>query len=936
VLAKPNAVPGQSVHGGPKTKHVIPPWTALAVAGLTLAAFGLRIFHLDATGLWADELATVQFATMPLGPLLSALAAHEPHPPFYYLLIKVLQRALQDNDLIIRLPSAVASTMIVPATFGLARRIVGSIPGLVAAGLVALSPFLVWYGQEARVYAILALFSVIATYRLWIALTNNSVRAWALYALALALTIETHYFAMAVVGLHGVAILAWPMSRREKRRGVLALAAGVATFVPWLIYARHLSTRGWMQPVTLGEAVRRTLWAYSVGTSVTPEQGWLFSAPLIVASVLGVFWLVTARDQSARLGGLLLAGSTLAPLALSCGLGIVTHNGTYIERYVIGGTPTYLALAAIGVAGLLVAPWRVAWPSAASGLSSLKTPARTARLIPFAMMVAGSALLIAIVGADGISLKQHYFDVHFSKEDLRGAANYIDARAAPSDLVIGAPARVELFHRYTRLSMPTLISPANWDEARLNRQVADSGGTRQIWLLPASDASDAVLKSWLDAHAYRLDGRWFGIAPMLSWFEDTDPSMTPTQISFDSTKYPILSVSRTGLGVSTYAGERIIKLAFEWRALRKAEQLTLAMRLVDSRGRIVAEVDRPFSSLSDSWTPGDGNQIERSALRAPADLPGGQYFLRVATSDTAGSLIVRSQNGASSEWTVGEITLPKPVSVNPGLVKATRIDNATVGTDLRLIGHEPVPPVPAGGRTTVVLHWQAIAPNAFSPGVLGATRVGLRNSSGGAPPEAATLAGAPTRAEGLLRDAREIRVPSSTPPGTYDLVLWGISPTRPQITLGTIQVTPDVAHRLLATPTHPMNAQLGPISLLGYDLSGEPTANGRLVVRLYWKANSDVNEDLSVFVHVAFSNEQILAQHDGRPCGGKCPTEDWSAGDSFIDEHTIQLPSNAPPGTYRLLVGIYNPRTGKRLTRVDPAPANLSDRILLGEITISN
>lgn len=914
----------------------MPWWTALAVVGLTLAAFGLRIFHLDATGLWADELATVQFAAMPLVPLLNALAVNEPQPPFYYLLIKVLQRALQDNDLIIRLPSAVASSMIVPATFGLTRRITGTIPGLVAAGFVALSPFLVWYGQEARVYAILALFSVIATYRLWIALTNNSVRAWVLYALALTLTIETHYFAMALVGLQGVAILAWPMSRREKRRGILALAAAVATFVPWLIYARHLSTRGWMQPMTLGETIRRTLWAYSVGTSVTPEQGWLLSAPLIVASVLGVFWLVTARDQSARLGGLLLAGSTLAPLALSNGLRMVSHNGTYIERYVIGGTPTDLALAAIGVAGLLLAPWRVTWRSAVSGWSSPRSPTRTARLISFAMAVAGSALLIAIVGADGISLKQHYFDVHFAKENLRGAARYIDARAAPSDLVIATPARAELFHRYNRLSLSTLISPKDWNLARLNRQVADSGGTRQIWLLPATDSSDAALKDWLDAHAYRLDGRWFGIAPLMSWLEDTDPRMTPTHMSFGSAKYPILSVSRTGLGVSTYAKERIIKLAFEWRPLRHADHLTLSMRLVDQSGRTVAEVNRPFASVNDSWTQGEGNQIERSALRAPVDLPGGQYSLRVATSDSAGSLIVRSPNGVSSEWTVGEITLPKPVGVNSGLVKAARIDNVAVGPDLRLIGHEPVSAVPAGGRTTVVLHWQAITPNAFGPGILGETRVGLRNSSGGAPPEAATLAGAPTRAGGLLRDAREIHVPSSTPPGTYDLVLRGISPTLPEITVGTIQVTPNEAHRVLATPTHPMNAQLGPVSLLGYDLSGKPTANGRLVVRLYWKANADVNEDLSVFVHVSFPNQKILAQHDGRPCGGKCPTEDWTAGDTFVDEHTIQLPSNAPPGTYSLLVGIYDPRTGKRLTRVDPAPANLSNQILLGEITISN
>jgi hypothetical protein len=229
-----------------------------------------------------------------------------------------------------------------------------------------------------------------------------------------------------------------------------------------------------------------------------------------------------------------------------------------------------------------------------------------------------------------------------------------------------------------------------------------------------------------------------------------------------------------------------------------------------------------------------------------------------------------------------------------------------------------------------------MTPGAFDPGILGMTRLTLRDFPGGVAPEPTTLDEAPTRAGGLLRDARELRVGRDTSPGRHDVVVRGASPNSPWIVVDTIEVTPAEAPPVRATPSHPMNAQLGMVSLVGYDLAGKPSAGGRLIVRLYWKAVGDGNEDLSVFVHVARADEQILAQHDGPPCAGTCPTAVWAAGDSFVDEHAIDLPSNAPPGNYRVLVGLYDPRTGKRLARVDPAPANLADRIFLGEITIPN
>src|SRR5262249_14486877 len=194
-------------------------------------------------------------------------------------------------------------------------------------------------------------------------------------------------------------------------------------------------------------------------------------------------------------------------------------------------------------------------------------------------------------------------------------------------------------------------------------------------------------------HAYALDGRWFGQASLQSWLEDADPALQAAGMSFDSAQGPVLLVGRAGLGVAMQADERIVKLAFEWQPIRQPDGLTLSMRLVDEKGRTVAHVDRPLTWTKDAGAPINRSQMERSAVRVPADAPGGRYSVRVAMDDPAGALRARSANGISSEWTAGEIALPKSVNGDAALIDATRIDNLAVGSYLRLIGHEPGSPL---------------------------------------------------------------------------------------------------------------------------------------------------------------------------------------------------------------------------------------------------
>jgi hypothetical protein len=139
----------------------------------------------------------------------------------------------------------------------------------------------------------------------------------------------------------------------------------------------------------------------------------------------------------------------------------------------------------------------------------------------------------------------------------------------------------------------------------------------------------------------------------------------------------------------------------------------------------------------------------------------------------------------------------------------------------------------------------------------------------------------------------------------------------------------------------PVQAELGDrIMLLGYRLEPGtdkpmgPDQEGTLT--LYWQALAPINGNYTVFVHVADSDEQIRGQHDGQPVGGTYPTGEWQPGEIVVDRHPIQISPAAPPGMYRLLVGMYDGSTGQRLAAKGPSGVRDQDRITLATLLVAS
>jgi len=110
----------------------------------------------------------------------------------------------------------------------------------------------------------------------------------------------------------------------------------------------------------------------------------------------------------------------------------------------------------------------------------------------------------------------------------------------------------------------------------------------------------------------------------------------------------------------------------------------------------------------------------------------------------------------------------------------------------------------------------------------------------------------------------------------------------------------------------PVGAAAPQILLLDAQVTPPTEITPTLTVTLTWQATEPVTGDYTVFVHLLAPDGSKVAQHDTRPCDGACPTDTWQPGAIVTDRHTLDLEAGAPPGPYRLAIGLYLLDSGER------------------------
>ncbi len=101
------------------------------------------------------------------------------------------------------------------------------------------------------------------------------------------------------------------------------------------------------------------------------------------------------------------------------------------------------------------------------------------------------------------------------------------------------------------------------------------------------------------------------------------------------------------------------------------------------------------------------------------------------------------------------------------------------------------------------------------------------------------------------------------------------------------------------------------VRLLGFDVQRDGET---MQVDLHWQPLRQLDSDYTSFVQLLAAGDEKVAQSDHQPGGVYYPTSLWQPGAAVRDRHTLALPVSAPPGPYRLLVGMYQIVDGEIVT----------------------
>jgi O-antigen/teichoic acid export membrane protein len=204
----------------------LPGWRSplVTVTAVTLAGLVLRL--LATRGLWLDEATSVAQAQLPFSEMIRSLRTSDVHPPLHHALLWSTARLFGTGELAMRGPSILLGTLLVPLLYRAGRDLFDRRTGLAAAVLGACAPFLIWYSQEARMYAAYMVFGLVAIWAQVLAVRDGRPRHWALYVLATTALLWTQYFGVLQVLVQQAWFLVAVVTRRRANRPAARLLTG--------------------------------------------------------------------------------------------------------------------------------------------------------------------------------------------------------------------------------------------------------------------------------------------------------------------------------------------------------------------------------------------------------------------------------------------------------------------------------------------------------------------------------------------------------------------------------------------------------------------------------------------------------------------------------------------------------------------------------------
>jgi hypothetical protein len=910
-------------------------WLPMIVLALTLLAFGLRVYRVEAMSVWTDEGLSIYRAR---APLLQNLAGRidihdvpttDTHPPLYFLMLSAWSKVTGETEFALRFLSVIAGTLIVPLGYVTGKRLWSREVGVWFAALLATAPFYWWHARDARMYTWLAVWALLSVYLIFSSVHAESLsrRRFVLGLLCVAALALTHYTGVMLAALLALVVFV-ELWRRQRRWAVATLAAVIVVAVPTVVFVLgRLRINDFPEYRPFQEMLFETWNVFSLGISreqMRPLE-WLIIFPLV--GVVGAIGLAAQR----RWGRLAFIGLWLLAPLLAFYLISLIKPAFVNPRNLSVALPAFLLLIAGGLAVLR----RVAWPLAA---------------------VAFAFILIEY----GAATYQQATDPSWLKDDIRSLVQHIQAEYQPGDAVVLHDAIIQLtFDYYARGSLPVTALPRYGTYADPQQAVTAlqqlAAQSERVWFVdqpaPVGFTSDELAR-WLKANAYRLQGVNFQgnyTGAHVNLFRTQSPvkDQLPSTATVLKTRAPEIILTGFNVPAHAWPADQALPVTTYWQATDNTAPLTLILELVDARGNVWARHEEALWEYypRDQW-PRKQMVEWQSTVPLPIGLPLETYQLRLRVVQAdSGAVLAFDQAIPDGNLSLGTVEVARPTQPweRSDFTEGVPV-NLAVGDMLQVWSIVPPADVIRPGLTFGLdVLWQALRDlneeYTFDLEVL--TPDGRVLQTITRAPVGGAFSTAQWRAGDVVREGVILFIPASAVSGVYPVRLQVFEaqgqPLADRVQIGTLHVEEYPMQTTVPPLQITRAAQFAePIEFLGAHLSPQPyTPGGRLEVDLAWRATGRPSTDYTVFVQLLDANRQPVAQGDGDPVQGLRLTSSWRSGEVISDRHTVPLPADIAPGDYTLVIGLYHRATGDRVG-VTVAGAQPPERwIDLGKITIA-
>jgi len=422
-----------------------------------LFAVALRFYKLGEWSLWIDEIYSLQAAqsVQGSGGLFQPISTH---------LINASISSFGTTEWSLRLAPALIGLASLPVLYILARKLFDRQVALIAVALLAISPWHLYWSQNARFYTTLLLFYLVALIAFFWGMETNKRRFLLLSLVLLGLAMFERMFAAFLVPVIICYVVLLNVLPFEKRLpyDVRKLLAAIA--IPILIFALYDA----FQLIAGGESRIQSFLVKFVGNPNKSPLRFLASfvyhlgiPVLCVGSATGLYLI----KQKKRVGLYLLISAVLPPLVLTLAASFIFTA----DRYAFISLPGWIILTAVGIKHSLT--------------QSLRYRQTLMLVIP-----------LIVVTHSLVENTLYYQYQRGNRPDWQNAYSVVKAQIRNSDVVYST--RPEIGAHYLEREV---IGIANVDRDTVLQAV------HRTWFITSLDEIDPALEHWVEINSQLIE-----------------------------------------------------------------------------------------------------------------------------------------------------------------------------------------------------------------------------------------------------------------------------------------------------------------------------------------------------------------------------------------------------------------------------------------------